>query len=222
LPGWKPAPPKAPLPPAVVLYDGPLDNLPVIKSSVDVSDLQRELSVRQVERNVEQLELSRRIDEERARIDRARRKALDAAAKKQTEQLPPVIPESAGTTNGQSSGANLGASAPPPAAEPNVQVVPNPPIVVPQADEHDDASAADAAGAGNGFQKITIEPIPAPAPGLSNPGQSTEPPANSDEGLQAQAKDPETVRPVKATRQRAPQRRRTSSDEVLRSLGNIP
>jgi uncharacterized protein involved in outer membrane biogenesis len=223
LPGWKPTPPKAPLPPAVVLYDGPLDNLPVIKSSVDVSDLQRELSVRQVERNVDQLELSRRIDEERARIDKARRKALDAAAKKQTEKLPPVIPESAGTTNGQTSGANLGASAPQPAAEPNAQAAPNPPIVVPQADEQDDANAADAAHAGNGFQKITVEPIPAPGPVLDNSNQSTEPPVNSDAGLQAQAKDPDTVRPVKATRQRAPpRRRRTSTDEVLRSLGNIP
>lgn len=105
LPGWKPAQPKGPLPPAIVLYDGPLDNLAVIKSSVDVADLQRDLSVRIVERNVEELELSRRVDEERARLEKERRKSLEAqraqAAKKQNETLPPVVPEFAGDGEGR-------------------------------------------------------------------------------------------------------------------------
>jgi uncharacterized protein involved in outer membrane biogenesis len=219
LPGWKPAAPKPPLPPAVVLYEGPLDNLPVVKSSVDVSDLQRELSVRQVERNVEQLELSRRIDEERARLDKERRKALDAAVKKQTETLPPVIPESAGTANDQISGTNSGAASPQSAATPNVQPVPKSSTTMPQADQHD-ANAADANPAVGAPQNNVIEPAAAPA--ANDPAQTAQSQAAPDASLQAQAADPGAVRPVKATRQRAPQRRRTSSDEVLRSLGNIP
>jgi hypothetical protein len=223
LPGWKPTPSKGPLPAAIVLYEGPLDNLPLIKSSVDVSDLQRELSVRQVERNVEQLELSRRIDEERARIDKARRKALDEAAKKQTEKLPPVIPESAGTANDQTSGAHPGTGSPQSAASPNAQPVPNPPIVMPRADQDDDANAAEAGGAVGAPQKITIEPIPGPAPVANDVAHSAQSPAAvPDASMQAQATDQDTVRPIKATKQRAPQHRRTSSDEILRSLGNIP
>lgn len=219
LPGWKPTAPKAPLPPAVVLYEGPLDNLPVLKSSVDVSDLQRELSVRQVERNVEQLELSRRIDEERARLDKERRKALDAAVKKQTETLPPVIPESAGTANDQISGTNSGAASPQSAANPNMQPVPNSSTAMPQADQHD-ANAAEANPAVGASQNNAIEP--APAPSSSDPAQTAQSQAAPDASLQAPAADPGAVKPVKATKQRAPQRRRTSSDEVLRSLGNIP
>jgi hypothetical protein len=219
LPGWKPAAPKPPLPPAVVLYEGPLDNLPVVKSSVDVSDLQRELSVRQVERNVEQLELSRRIDEERARLDKERRKALDAAVKQQTETLPPVIPESAGTANDQISGTNSGAASPQSAATPNVQPVPKSSTTMPQADRHD-ANAADANPAVGASRNNAIEPAAASA--ANDSAQTAQSQAAPDASLQAQAADPGAVRPVKATRQRAPQRRRTSSDEVLRSLGNIP
>lgn len=222
LPGWKPPPAKAPLPPAVVLYDGPLDNLPVMKSSVDVSDLQRELSVRQVERNVEQLELSRRVDEERARIEKERRKALDAqraaAAKKDSEKLPPVLPESAGPANGGST-----SSKPEAAPQPfNTQTVPAPPVVLPQADQRDDAKSANAVSADSvQTPTITVEPIPPPASDTANAAVQTDPAT----GLPIQAKGPDTtVRPVTATRpaQRAPVRRRTSSDEVLRSLGNIP
>ena len=109
LPAWSPQPSKPPLPPAVVLYNGHLDNLASMTPEVDVADLQREVSVRQMERNVEVLELSRRVDEERARLEKERRnKALDqqraaaigcARAKKDTERLPPVLPELAGTAN---------------------------------------------------------------------------------------------------------------------------
>lgn len=201
LPKWTPRP-RAALPPAVVLYEGSLDNLPVIKSSVDVTDLQRELSVRQVERNVQELEQSRRVDEERTRLDREHRKALDAqraAAKKDkdSEILPPVIPESAGTA-GNTSGEALPAETPPDA-----------PVVAPQVKQENAAPVpADAVGV-NTVQTptITVEPIPAPAGDVAVE-TSTEQPA---------ARSATASRPV----QRAPVRRRTSSDEVMRSLGNM-
>ena len=107
LANWTPPQPKGTLPAVVVLYDGQLDNLAGVTVKSDVANLQRELVVRQMERNVEELEQSRRVDEERVRLEKERRKklaadraaALEAARKKQTERLPPVNPESAGTTN---------------------------------------------------------------------------------------------------------------------------
>jgi len=135
LPGWKPAQSKGPLPPAIVLYDGPLDNLAVIKSSVDVGDLQRELSVRLVERNVEELELSRRLDEERARLEKERRKALEAqraqAAKKPPE-MPPIIPQSAGTGDNGPSGGN--------SAQPSATSIP--PVIEPQTGPQNSSNSA--------------------------------------------------------------------------------
>jgi hypothetical protein len=223
LPGWKPPPAKGPLPPVVVLYDGPLDNLAVIKSSVDVSDLQRELSVRQVERNVQQLELSRRIDEERVRREKEKRKALDAqraaGAKKQPAPLPSVLPESAGTADSSSGSDARAPNARAPAAPAfKTQTVPNSPVITPQADQKDDAKSASSNAVSADSVRtpaITVEPIPPPE------DESAE--ADAQTNVPVQVPDT-TVRPVTATRpaQRAPIRRRTSSDEVLRSLGNIP
>jgi hypothetical protein len=225
LPGWKPPPPKGTLPPAIVLYDGSLDNLAVMKSSVDVADLQRELSVRQVERNVEELELSRRADEERARIEKERRKALDAqraqAAKKQTETLPPVIPQSAGTANGGQSGAD---PAPPdainPQAGPNPNAAPNPPVIVPQADTQDGSDGDSASSSTLQGQKITIEPIPA-SEGLA--AQNSTGQIDPETGLPIPDKNQGAIRSPTAARpaQRPRERRRTSSDEVMKQLGGI-
>jgi hypothetical protein len=205
LPKWEP-PQKGPLPPAVVLYEGTLDNLSVIKSSVDVGDFQRELSVRQVERNVQELEQSRRVDEERARLDRQRRKALDAqrasAAKKDSEVLPPVIPESAGTADG-STGEAL-----PPEAPLNAQPNPDAPVPAPQVIQENNAAPVGAANAGAvQTPTITVEPIPVPAGEIA---------------VEASTQQPVAARATNASRPRAPMRRRTSSDEVMRSLGNMP
>jgi len=215
LPGWKPAAPKGPLPPAIVLYDGPLDNLAIVKSSVDVADLQRELSVRMVERNVEELELSRKVDEERVRLEKERRNAQRAqAAKRQTEMSPPVVTEPAGTASGEQSGADSVPGSP--SDSPDSPTATNPPIVVPQADKQDGSDSA-ASSVLEG-QKITVEPIP------------------SSEGIAAQSSagqvDPETglpisdksqVRPATSARplQRPREKRRTSSDEVMKQLGGV-
>jgi uncharacterized protein involved in outer membrane biogenesis len=219
LPGWQPPPPKAPLPPAVVLYEGQLDNLAGLNVSVDVADVQRELSVRQVERNVEELEISRRVDEERARLDKERRKAA-ARAKKQPEQLPPVLPESAGT-------APFNANPPDTPSPPDAQPAPQAPVVVPQADQQDGAKSADAVSA-NTVQtpKITVEPFAPPvvqtAPGTQGASQNSAAAINPETGLPIVQKDQAAVRPVPAPRPaQRPQRRRTSQDEVMKSLGNF-
>jgi uncharacterized protein involved in outer membrane biogenesis len=209
LPGWKPRPPKGTLPPAIVLYDGPLDNLAAMKSSVDVADLQRELAVRQVERNVEELELSRRVDEERARLEKERRRALEEdraqAAKKQMEVLPPVVPESAGTANGERSETD---------PAPDAQAPNPPPVIIPQAGGHGDTDAGDSANANSlQGQQITVEPIPdsenGAAQGTASPVQDSTP---------AAIRSTTSARPV----QRPREKRRTSSDEVMKQLGGFP
>ena len=146
LPTWSPPPPKPPLPPAVVLYSGHLDDLASITSEIDVADLQREVSVRQMERNVEVLELSRRVDEERARLEKERRrKALDqqraaaigaARAKKDTERLPPVLPELAGTANPPPVAKPADAPRPAPAVSPWNRANPAPSQLLPPASAH--------------------------------------------------------------------------------------
>jgi uncharacterized protein involved in outer membrane biogenesis len=215
-PGWKPAPSKGPLPPAIILYDGPLDNLAILKSSVDVADLQRELSVRQVERNVEELELSRRLDEERVRAERERRKALDAqraqAAKKQSETLPPVIPEASGTADGNqseingSSGEVSSTTGDAPAAGAN--------------EAKQGGAEPNSAHILDG-QKITVEPIP-DTEGIA--AQSSAGQVDPETGLPVPSKSEGTVRPATTARpvQRPREKRRTSSDEVMKQLGGFP
>lgn len=208
VPGWKPRPPKGVLPPAIVLYDGALDNLAIVKTSVDVSDLQRELLVRQVERNVEELELSRRVDEERVRQEKERRKALEEqraqAARQQSAPLPPVLPDADQTGSG---------------VEP--QASPNPPIIVPQANGQGGADASSVSSNTLQGQKITIEPIPDSdaAAAQTQSGQ-----IDPETGLPIVEKTPPAIRSTTSTRppQRPRERRRTSSDEVMKQLGGFP
>lgn len=180
VPGWTPAPPKGPLPPASVVYTGALSNLSALDVNVDAGDMQRELAVRQMERNVEDLERLRRLDEHRAKLEQERRRALDAeraaaaaaaaaakaAAQDAAAPLPPVIPDSANVPNAT--------TAPSSDARPTT---------------------------------ITIEPIPI-TPSAERP--AVQPP---------QAARPQAARTPPA---RPPSERRTTSDEVIRSLGGVP
>jgi hypothetical protein len=203
--GWKPPPAKGPLPPAIVLYDGPLDNLSVIKSSVDVVDLQRELSVRQVERNVEELERARHGDEERARLEKARRKAAEeqrAQASKPHNETPGWETDDVSDTG----------------AEP--QAVPNPPIIVPQAETQDGSGANSVSATTLQGQKITIAPIPE-SEGVA--AQTPVGPTDPETGLPIQASPPTATRSNTSARpvQRRRERQRTSSDEVMKQLGGF-
>jgi hypothetical protein len=222
LPNWSPPPPKAPLPPAIVLYDGPLDNLAGVTVNVDAANLQRELTVRQMERNVQALELSRRVDEERARIERQRRKAdddQDAGSQNNSEHLPPVIPESAGTANSGAPEPNPNADAPSAASRPPVApFAPSQqmPSVTPDSGQLGEPEPAHATNHIS-TQKITIEPIPA-VQGVESGAAGAVSEGDPAAGQPAAPKFQATVRPAPAP-QRRPPPRRTSSDEVLKSLG---
>ena len=236
LPGWTPPPPKPPLPPVIVLYSGQLDNLAGVKSNVDVGALQRELAVRQMERNVEELELSRRVDEERARLEKERRKAAEAQraaaiaaarAQKQAERLPPVIPESAGTASPVAPAANPAVAPPQPAAAPGAEATPTPPQSQPQAGPQTGQQEGPYPGdAGNAVltPKITIEPIP-PPPGEASQTQGDAtgqvPVIDPQTGLPIVPKSETMARPAAVRLPRPDQSRRTSSDEVMRTLGGF-
>jgi hypothetical protein len=223
LPGWAPPAAKGPLPPVVVAYTGRLDDLKGLSPTISVAEFQRELAVRQMERNVQELELLRRTDEQRARLEKERRKALEqeraaaaAAAKaqrlneqkaKEGGQLPPVLPESNGTQLSPDAGGSSQSA--PQAATPSAASAPQP-------------------GADGGSQAapaVTVEPIP-PPPGEQDAAGATDPlQVDPETGLpivpnpSAQPKPP-SPRPTSA--QRVQRRPRTTADEVMRSLGGYP
>ena len=212
LPNRKPVAPKGPLPAAIVLYDGQLGDLKSITVSADVGDLQRELIVRQMERNVEELEQARRADEERVRLEKERKKkeaAERAAAQaKAMQQLPPVIPESAGTANSPA-GAN-GARPDGTSDQPMNSQGP--------------ANSSDAAPGNTVLTpKISIEPLP---PSETPNGQQSDagpviaidPQTGLPVANPTPVAKPTVVRPSPA---KAAQRR-TSSDEVMRTLRGLP
>jgi hypothetical protein len=80
-------PTRALLPPVTVVYTGKLASLATLEPTVSASALERELVVRKMELDVGELERLRKQDQERAREDAERRKALEAD---QPTPSPPV------------------------------------------------------------------------------------------------------------------------------------
>lgn len=203
---YVPPPPKGPLPPAVIVYTGRFDDLKTLSANVDTSELQRELTVRQMERNVEELERLRKRDEELARRETERRKAIEAekaaaaaAAKARAQSLadpvqqplPPILPQS----NGAEGPAVPGQAQSVPAVSPqpaNGQTAPTtttgPVTVVP----------------------LTVEPID---PSSTSPATAEMAPQRTSPAVQRQL-PPRPARPA--------QPHRTTADEVMRSLGGVP
>ena len=192
--GWLPPPVKGPLPPATVAYNGRLDALSGLQTTIDVTELQRELAVRQMERNVEELERLRRADELRARQELERRKALEAEraaaaaaarALRNGVPLPPVLPDSNGVAPGvNGSGAAVGAQQVPP----------------------------------QGQGATSASPVSAPIDATSNSAGAA-PPAKDTYDARPQG----VSRPAVAAPKPAPRpQRRTTADEIMRALGGFP
>lgn len=81
-----PQKPRAPLPSVSVVWAGPLARLASIDPQVQVDGLERELSVRRMEVEVDELERQRRQDEDRARQEAERQKQLEAERLKELER----------------------------------------------------------------------------------------------------------------------------------------
>ena len=197
LPGWVAPAPKGQLPPVAIVFTGPLGDSQQLTAAISVADMQRELVVRQTERNIEILERIKLEDAERARMELERRKAAEAdraaaaAAKAAglpppppTVVLPPVIPESAGTA--------------PPVADPT------------SVSSQPQTGAASQAHPANATGTVTTRTIDL-APVVERP---TVPASGPSPAVRPQ--------PARATPPRQPPPRRTTSDEVMRSLGGFP
>lgn len=223
--GWSPPPDRGPLPPVVIAYNGQLDRLSELEPQIESAELQRELTVRQMERNVSELERVRKQDEQRVRQDLERRKAAEAeraaaaaaaaaqrAAARNAEpaQAPPVIPQSNGTPEPS---ALRPWTANPQPIEPPVQ-----------------PGAASTVQRGRGAPQVPvgeteIEPgdgRPNAATGTNEPPPQASPP-QANAGPNALLPVPPAA-PAKPARPkpRPPLPERTTADELSRALGRYP
>lgn len=132
----KGAPPPQPLerrklPPVSVVFVGKLKDLGAMEARIAANELERELTVRRMERDVDELERLRRTDELRARQEAERQKererqaeierqkALEAAEPQpQGAPLPPSDGSAAPSPPGTTVGPNSSAASPAPGADP--------------------------------------------------------------------------------------------------------
>lgn len=82
----KGAKPKGPLPAVTIIWAGPLARLASIEPQIQLDALERELSVRRMEGEVDELERLRKLDEDRARLEAERQRALDAERQRDAER----------------------------------------------------------------------------------------------------------------------------------------
>lgn len=81
------------LPAVTVVYGGPVASLGMVEPRIDSSALEQELSTRKIERDVEELERLRRLDEQRRQMEAERlRKSFDQTPPAQRPPLPPGGP----------------------------------------------------------------------------------------------------------------------------------
>jgi uncharacterized protein involved in outer membrane biogenesis len=78
---------RGPLPAVTVVYDGALAKARTAEPRIFAEDLLREVAVRRMERDAEELERLRRLDEERARQEAERRRQIEEALEAQRQPL---------------------------------------------------------------------------------------------------------------------------------------
>ena len=206
-------PPKGALPTVSVVYVGPLKDAWTLEPRITADQLERELAIRKMELDAEQLERLHRMDAERARQEEERRWAIEAEESDRQEAPPAPPAEAEAATPGQQQGAVI------PNLEPQL---PGP--------------------GGNGLAAVPLQPledrgiapdVPLP-PGQENavlPLQSTDPGFNApvtvaptgDAGLPGAPGEATTTEPAP---QSAPRPRRAvrrsvpAGEQVLRALQN--
>ncbi len=183
-------PRKGALPSISVVYVGPLKDAWSLKPRVSTGQLERELAIRKMELDAEQLERLHSRDAERARQEQARREALEAerAASSAAEAAAEAVPE------------------PEPAVSPAWVVVP-PEQPTPATPGHDRAPPwAEAAD-----PKLNIPPIQGQDVQTTVPATDQPPPDATGETV-------EPPRPTYQQRRRAVGRSLPAGDEMMRSL----
>ena len=226
-PEWMPTV-KGPLPPVSFIYVGKLADIAHIGVKVDPGELQRELTVRQMERNVEELERLRRKEDERIKQELDRRKALEAqkaaavaaaaaakaappapapvpaasAAPPELEKLPPILPDSNGT-----------------AGTVTIEAVPPAPAAGGNAKEYNTQAGSPDSAAQSPSTAAAPKPIPGTEPGPGQPKQVDVLP-DAAAGLDGNKVVPRPA-PAASPRPRAA-RGRSAADEMTRALGATP
>ncbi len=126
-----------PLPPVTVVFVGPVAALGRLDPVVSVDALVRELAVRRMERDVDELERLRRLDEGRVKAEAERRKAEEEAARAAAAAAAPPVPGAQMPTElpsppqpGAGQLTPQGASAEPGGV--SVPVIEIPPLMVPE------------------------------------------------------------------------------------------
>lgn len=196
-------------PPVSIYYTGALGALAKVEPRVALGSFERELTVRRMEREVDELERLRRLDEERAQQERERQKAMAEAARLERERqkaleaerqrqrleqrnqqlLPPPalspqgqLPPPAGAT----SNAGTAAPAPVDAATPAAGTTADPPPVDTTASSGAAQTSPDATASANGQQAENAAPATAApagsaaAPRRSRPEPKKRAPTTSD------------------------------------------
>jgi hypothetical protein len=144
------AKPRGPLPTVTVIWAGPLARLAAIHPQVHVDALERELSVRRMEGEVDELERLRRLDEDRARHEAERQRVLDAERHRDPERAR----ESLGLL-----------PVPLPSAQPSPQTSPWQPLTTPLPQSQPPAGAQGPGPAGQAADTPAGEPaVAAPPP----------------------------------------------------------
>lgn len=187
-----------PLPPVAVTYVGGLGELASLTPQISIGALERELIVRRMERNVEELERLRREDEERARKEQLRLEA-EAKARAEAEEKARLEAEERARAEAKAREEAAAAVQPQPPATPSERPwLTGPPVPAP----------ADA----------TI------APPAQQGGQSANPaPAEETQGKEATAKQPRRGGYTQADPPRPARAPKSSpSDLIMRQFQGTP
>lgn len=185
-------PERAFLPPVTVVYAGKLAEFASLEPMVSLQGLERELAVRKMERDVDELERLRKLDQQRALEEKQRREAAQAERERAAaEQRQRLIQQRQGVTPEEAAPVPAtGADAPTPPPQGAAPGVPAPQGAAPlptgdasQSASNEPAGAAAADGAAamdaatpNGDAAATAAaPSPAPRPARRRPTEAWRP-----------------------------------------------
>jgi hypothetical protein len=194
VPATETRPLKPPLPEISVVYVGALGAIAAVEPRIGVDALEREIAVRKMERDVEELERLRRLDEEAAKAEAERQRQLEAAARAAEEaRRAAAAAASAAPPNG-------GPAVSPPPLVPPVPVPATPPAASPT------TTPATTPGSNGALAPPTPQPQSAPAaPGATSQLRPAGGPAQDTAAgtVDPQAPD-EAPKPPRVTRKSAP------------------
>ena len=190
--GWSPSRSKGPLPNVAVEYRGRLDDIANLTTAIGIGDMQRELTVRQMEFNVEELERLRKLDEQRARQEVERRNALEEqrAAEKAAR-------------SGAKAGPTVEAAPSPESAPPNPNGAPD----VPDGQVPSETETPPSVGTGANVSPESADPTIVSVP-------------QTDAAIDSKSQSaPRNYNPPRARRAEP---RRTTTEEIMKSIGGVP